>query len=221
MKNSNKFNFIRFLRTKIHNLNYRLNKKLKSRTIRTQGFKILNKIQRNLEKLGIIYFIDFGTLLGMVREKNFLGHDLDIDVGVIINDTPKELIIESMLNEGFVLERTYKYKGEIIETSFLYKGVKFDINYYINDDKNSRCWLMYNAPNKEYESNKRDVVELKYSLISETEYIYIRNNKLSVPKNAEKLLEEKYGESWRIPNRNWIYWEAPTATKVEEQGIIE
>jgi hypothetical protein len=41
---------------------------------------------------------------------------------------------------------------------------------------------------------------------------------IRIPANAEELLAEKYGPTWRVPDRDWVYWESPAATKISSKG---
>jgi lipopolysaccharide cholinephosphotransferase len=44
--------------------------------------KMLREVTEILEKNGVQYFLDFGTLLGIVRENRLLPWDDDIDLGI-------------------------------------------------------------------------------------------------------------------------------------------
>jgi phosphorylcholine metabolism protein LicD len=60
---------------------YKLYRKHKDFT--NYNAEILEKLSCAFEELKINYWLDFGTLLGAVREKKFISHDLDIDIGVL------------------------------------------------------------------------------------------------------------------------------------------
>ena len=56
-------------------------------------------------------FLMWGTLLGCVREGDFLKHDHDIDIGILSRDWPKRsLLIEAMRRRGYGLEFSRNYK---------------------------------------------------------------------------------------------------------------
>lgn len=193
------------------------------KNIKKNGFEVISVIHECFDNYNINYFLDFGTLLGMIREKNFISHDLDIDIGVIVNNKADIVFLRNILmNLGFKLKYEYIFKNLTVEDSFVYKNIKIDISYYRNDNKYSRCWLFYTDSdvtiNKEDMNNNMNVVELRYSKIHETEILEINGIKMRIPKNAEKLLEEKYGKEWKKPDKSWIYWKAPSAIPCKELG---
>ena len=59
-----------------------------------------------MELNGYKYSLAFGTMLGAVREHGFIGHDLDIDVFVRIEDFNKNLI-DCLKKAGFILKHTF------------------------------------------------------------------------------------------------------------------
>ncbi|WP_158740069.1 LicD family protein [Defluviitalea raffinosedens] len=195
----------------------------KRKLMQENGFEIISLIHKSFNEFRIMYFLDFGTLLGIIREKGFISHDLDIDIGVITDDRINNNFIRQILqSKGFKLKYEYIYKNEVVEDSFVYKNIKVDISYYKNDDQYSRCWLFYIDPNRGIDNktnrDEMNVVELTYSKISETKIIKINGIEMQVPMKPEKLLEEKYGLEWTKPNKNWIYWKAPSATPCNELG---
>lgn len=191
------------------------------RKIKRQGTKTLRLIHTALTSAGVRYFADFGTLLGIVREGNFINHDLDIDIGVVV-DTPKtkQLVQDALIGAGCRLKKEFSLNGVIVEQSFLYKSLKFDIGFYENSDTSSSCYLFYKNPNVLLEEGQVHVVKMTYHRIDSFEMRKFLGIEIIVPSNPERLLEEKYGDDWRIPNKDWIYWQAPSAQRLKDLGDV-
>ena len=69
-----------------------------------ENFKILNQL---FNKHKITYWLDWGTLLGAVREKKIIDWDTDIDIGIIDNSYKKVLsIIPEIEKHGFYLRKS-------------------------------------------------------------------------------------------------------------------
>jgi len=179
--------------------------------LRIYGYTTLNIIHNVMTKNSINYFIDFGTLLGFIREKGFIKNDLDIDIGIIYDNNLEIIVKRHLNNEKFVLLKEYLYNGEVVQQSFIKYNIKIDINYYFNSNDKSICYLFYNKKAEESIS----VVKMEYNIISNTQDILINNNKYKIPRNYNILLEQKYGINWQIPDEKWIYWEAPVSIKCD------
>lgn len=191
----------------------------KSANLQAQGYQLLTVVQTLLQREGIASFADFGTLLGLIREGHLLYHDLDLDIGVLITD---EIDVHrtriAMERFGFRVWREY-YKGEeMVESSFRLLGIKVDLNYYRVDETSAKTWLFYRDPAKKYGPRDRDIVEMRYSPIRELTTLEAEGTRVWVPANAEQLLAEKYGPTWRVPDKDWVYWESPAATPIEDEG---
>jgi len=48
--------------------------------------ELLSYIVDVFDQNGIVYFLDYGTLLGCIRDESFIPWDTDIDIGVIDSD---------------------------------------------------------------------------------------------------------------------------------------
>jgi len=47
-----------------------------------------------LDEIGLFYWIEFGTLLGIIRDGKLIDHDTDLDFGVLLDDyTPNSSIM--------------------------------------------------------------------------------------------------------------------------------
>ena len=80
-------------------------------------------------------WLDFGTLLGMYRDKGLINHDLDMDFGIIIenyNDYQEKE--KDLLNKGFKKTRELYYDNELMEISYDYNGLNVDFIVYRRDE---------------------------------------------------------------------------------------
>ena len=196
-------------------------KERKREAIQKNGMAVMALVQKLLKEIGIICFADFGTMLGIIREGHLLAHDLDVDMGVIVKDkTDMEKIKTCLDRYGFLLWRQYIFGDNIVEESYRFNGIKIDLNFYRITEKESKTWLFYWDPEKEYEANTRSIVEMTYSPITDFTTIEVQGKDICIPANAEQLLVEKYGPTWRTPDKGWIYWESPAATKLPDIGYF-
>ena len=198
--------------------------------------KSLEKRRENIQKNGIIIlektlnilndipdvqaFADFGTLLGIIREKGLLKHDLDIDTAVLGKPNLYRYVTMIMERHGYKLYREYIIGDKVVEQSYYYKDARVDINYYEYRNNGVNTWLFYRDPSKKYYNNERNIVRMDYSLVNYVKKIKIQGRDLYIPDNYERLLVEKYGENWRVPDKGWLYWQAPSATKIEDIGYF-
>ncbi len=202
----------------IKNRKYFKEKKQKRKNIKRNGIKTIHSIQKILGKEK--FFFDMGTLLGIIREGRLLGHDLDIDTGIFLDDEKDvERIRNLLLNNGCNLYRSFTIEGiGVVEDSFTINNIKFDVAYYRIEDNYDVTYLMYESLTNPIE-NGLNVVKLKSSHINEFVQIDFNGKKINVPKESEKYLAERYGENWRIPDKNYIYWKGPSTTPTDLVGV--
>ena len=92
---------------------YSYKKKLankRKKLILHNAYSVMSDFDKALSSLGINYSIAFGTLLGAVREKGFIKHDLDLDTVVWYDDYSKDIqkILETY---GFKLSHVFQLDG--------------------------------------------------------------------------------------------------------------
>lgn len=98
------------------------------RELQLEEKKILDKTVSVINKMGLKYYIGYGTLLGAVRHKGFIPWDDDLDI--LMPRPDYERFIESaasMLDEELVL---LTYKSEQAEVGHFSRIVNKNVRYY-------------------------------------------------------------------------------------------
>ena len=78
------------------------------RKIRRYGIPMIEAFDKALTSADIPFSPVYGTLLGAIREKGFIKHDDDVDMGVWTDRLPGglEALHDALKKEGFTLRRT-------------------------------------------------------------------------------------------------------------------
>jgi hypothetical protein len=208
----------------IKTLNNKANIELDSRrsSLLRENFQEVLKIIYNSELKKYDLWLDFGTLLGFYREKDFINHDLDMDFGIIINDYNDFLEKEKyLLKNGFSRTKEFYYKNRLVELSYSYKGLNVDfIVYHRKADviESDTIFFMTNALGK---PTRYEVYN--YNLpFSELEEHNFKAVEIKIPNNTREYLSKLYGEDFEVPNTNYNWKENPIYKRVssEEANVI-
>ncbi len=148
--------------------------------------KGLQEVKVIFEKIGIPYFLASGTLLGAVREKNFIRWDWDVQC-YLTTETAfdvKDEIIKAFTQEGFVLE-THNPNYDSLKFVFTKYGAEYEItSWYKKGDMRYRTRYSQ-LPAKFFENTAViDFLGAEYPCMTP----------------AEEYLEFCYGD-WRTPKR--------------------
>jgi len=140
-------------------------------------------LQEVLDQHKVKFGLFFGTLLGAIRENNFIKHDEDIDVYVL--DEDREALLNSLHDlekKGFVVGR---YHDELL--SIIRDDEYIDIYFFKKRIFNTRICA-------------GTVIKEKY-LIETIKYNFIGST-FTIPKDYEEVLIKLYGADWRTPKVN-------------------
>lgn len=162
-----------------------------------------------LEGLKRCFLID-GTLLGVIREGNFIAHDLDLDLGVYMEEwdiSDFQDLEENMSDEDFTLHHTFGEWGRHFEASFKRDDIKIDLFFYYKADNKRR----FNAFLNGGKTMPDDILTYEYEadLIENLKEIEWKGYKFMIPAEPEKVLVAKYGEDWKTPVTNWCWARDP------------
>lgn len=143
-----------------------------------------------LEALGLKWYLMFGTLLGAVREKGFIPHDSDTDIGVFEDFVQRYDEVASAFKAlGFEALKRDEVRGVY---AFSRKGEYIDF-YHSRLRRNGwrrRVW--------DVESSY-----VPFACLSELGEVDFLGRSMPAPRQAERVLRILYGRRWRVPLRGY------------------
>ena len=150
------------------------------------------------------WWLDCGTLLGALRDKKFITHDTDIDIGILSEDFSPKYISE-LQRVGFVVYHTWGNEKKGLEISLIRKGVKVDIFlYYRKEDK--RWHGMYLRDGSNYKLIK---CVFQADLVEKTKKYTFLGKSFPIPNQPIKYIVARYGKDWEIVDKKWIWHSSP------------
>ncbi len=196
---------------------------------RDDAINMLTNVDTILKEFGIAYYLDFGTLLGAVREKGFIPWDDDIDISLCNEkDYAKIPEVLKVIAQRYGY-RTYLYTFEDAINKRIQKGDTLffeDIdftdkqNYQIAKIRSNKFW-------KFGRGNTQLDIFFKYrkggylywyatGMINKTEEKYLSKGfekirffdlSCQIPADFDAYLSSIYG-NWREKNKSWTYAES-------------
>ncbi|MBY7129357.1 LicD family protein [Bacillus sp. 8YEL33] len=209
-------------------LEYRTNKILQ-RNIKQYGLECLLLVQETFKEYNQEFWLDYGTLLGAVREKDFISHDLDMDIGTFNMSEEKKRALEKALNDkGVELSRKFTVDGHIVEQTFTYKGTHIDIFYYYSEDPN-KVWCYFFEGTEDMSTkeigNQKIMTGWNAKTVSSTllgtKLMPFKGEEFPVPSNVEEYLIENYGPNYMIKDENWDFANSASNIKVVSANNVE
>ena len=179
-----------------------------------RAFKVLCLTKSALDSLSINYWLTDGTLLGFIREGNFIPHDNDMDLGVHINQHSTQ-IIKAFADLDLKHFKTYGTIERGLVYSFKHGEEKLDIFFFYDDGE-----FMWHAawPYKNKIANlkiikwlglsKPRMIKFLYPKFS-TKIMVFQGVEFNVPSDPIQYLVLKYGETWKIPIKKWDWAKSP------------
>lgn len=156
---------------------------------------LLLTLNRIFKEHDIDLMLAYGTLLGAVREQDFIGHDHDLDTIIWAKDMQKALDLAPELEKYNI--HLYCYVLPWIFT-YEYNGATCDI-----DVLHEAIWPW----NKRYILLHEMYIEK--SFFTNTAPLEFLGDTFRAPKELERLMVYHFGKNWRIP--------ASTPSRVESK----
>ena len=187
-------------------VNLNIDKPLPVKLPSNSSLEALLAAKAALENVGVPWFASFGTLLGLIREGDFISYDTDIDLG-IWPEAPLDRVVASMQEHEFVLRPKYS-NGEIVP---LHDRLKDTVNValYFRDKIALDLYVHYPVKNKIRSGLMVGPETLWYEVtefsLKTSDFL---GHQVPIPADPELYLQENYGE-WRTPDPNYIFLFAP------------
>ena len=155
------------------------------------------------------WWIDCGTLLGAVREGDFIDHDVDTDIGMFAEDWDN-VIIDRLEYLGFKLLHKFGYDEAGAEYPFSRDGVKTDIFLYYKeeDTRYFACWK------NGFRNGMSDMIKMPYPEIYFDKIVPhgFKGEFFPVPIMYDEVLTHRYG-NWREVDKNFKWDKSPLNIK--------
>jgi phosphorylcholine metabolism protein LicD len=163
-------------------------------------------LQTTLDEVNTKAFLVSGTLLGYARQKSFLSHDKDIDVGIFEADNIFDVINTLMLSGKFSVKKGYFNIERMYQMPVVHLPTGFAIDVFIYH-KDGEGLITGVQSNFGYTQNFR----FSQFELQEIEFI---NTRFYAPADIDKNLTENFGD-WKTPDANFIsHLQCPTTVDV-------
>ncbi|MDD7531035.1 MAG: LicD family protein [Prevotellaceae bacterium] len=150
------------------------------------------------EANNIDFLLFFGTLLGAVRDKDFISHDEDIDLALLDSDLPRFLsILFELRKHGFEVVR-YERRGFM---SIIRKSEYIDLYFFS---------IHPNHPDLRYLA--RDIFPKEY--VEQRSTINFLGETFFVPADSVGFLASYYGENWQTPIAAFDFHRSPLSKAI-------
>jgi hypothetical protein len=148
-----------------------------------------------INEFGVDAFVSSGTLLGFVRQGEFLGHDDDLDICYISKEsTPDGIVRERNEIKAFLNGKGYRVTDSDVAHLWVHTGDNIMFDLFTGWIENNRC-MMNPLPLPGVVAN--DVLPLKT--------LESHGYPIMMPANPEALMELNYGKSWKVPDPLWKF----------------
>ncbi len=144
-------------------------------------------IKNILEKIGVIYYLSSGTLLGAVREKDFIPWDWDVQMYLTMeNAFPlRDKITKSLINNNFIIHK-FNNDNDSLKWDIRRKGIIFELTAWYRKGK--------------WRYRKKESMRVPSYLFDGYYNIDFKGVSYRTFNPPEKYLEFCYGD-WRTPKR--------------------
>ncbi|HKL87188.1 MAG TPA: LicD family protein [Treponemataceae bacterium] len=145
-------------------------------------------MQEILSKNKIVCFLYYGTLLGAIREKGFIPHDDDADIGIFDTDFDRVLtLIPTIVAAGFL----FKSLRHGTTLQFIRNDEQLDIYQAVH------VWRPFG-----YRWTIDERLTVKGKHLDTLQKIDFLGHSFFIPSEPVKLLQILYGKTWKTPMKN-------------------
>lgn len=172
------------------------------------AFLTLCDLKKVFDEHKINFWISDGTLLGYYRDKDFISHDPDIDVGIFIEDWDQN-ILYFLKNSGFNVFYEFGKEECGLEYAVQKRNIKIDLFFFYKYlPKRNAYWHAAWMQDDKVDNSLRKMIRICYEPFELQKITFLGVDFLA-PDNIEKYIIQKYGKDWKTPKVNWNWTSDP------------
>lgn len=149
------------------------------------------------------FWPEFGTLLGIYRDKGFIKHDNDLDFAIKVEDADK--VKELMIKNGFTLKKEYIgiNHPEIRQLTLVKNGLGVDFFCYSTHDSTMSVHIfhMHDVNLSEHKTYYR-VRPINFQKFGTIKHEFL-GRQILIPANCHEHLQLLYGPTYMTPDPNF------------------
>ena len=180
---------------------YKIREEKRARLLQSSGEKALEHTIHLLIDNRVKYWLDGGTLLGVVRDGSFIAGDTDIDIAVMIYDS--DVLYNILKEDGYNINYFYadsENKKILIRAEIFNVGIDFEI---FAEDEN---YYFYESPRPVSKEvlfpikNQNSLIRFKFhkACIEELKEYSFSNIVARIPSDLDEYFSVYY-YNWEIP----------------------
>lgn len=175
-----------------------------------KSLRLLERATTFLEKYNIPYWLEGGTLLGIIRENRLLPWDNDLDIPIRSEDFDRlRRILPKFFYRGMIAKvREYKIddppfqKGEVrlikvYATKYLFFKSPLVLDIFVKKKLDDQYYWVVGVKRRA----KKAVPARFYDELTTVQF---NHKTYSIPKLTDEYLTYRYGD-WRTPVKTWNY----------------
>ncbi|MBC2852522.1 putative 2-aminoethylphosphonate ABC transporter permease subunit [Cetobacterium sp. 2G large] len=170
----------------------KIEREKKAEKLLIDGREILEILNGVSNETKVKYWLEFGTLLGKVRDNNFIGHDVNFDIGIMKDEITADFLVE-IESKGFKRVDSLRLEDSLKYLKYLYKEIEVEI--FLFERLEDKVFTYYKNNDDEIMGYK-----LSNSTLEEVRFMGIETR---IPRNSTKRLIEIYGENYNQPDPSW------------------
>ncbi len=168
--------------------------RLKKHLIKKYGWEAVGKIDLAARASEMPYSVCFGTLLGFVREKDFIRNDMDMDFAMYGQCFAK--FFHELENRGFKFERFILIDSFLKEFSMRYNEISIDFFNNAECSEQGQTWGLFT------EKIGQTWGYLNLPAPTRLRNEIIHGTSTSIPENYDEILCQNYG-NYKEPVEDW------------------
>lgn len=148
---------------------------------------------------GSQYSLTAGTLLGAVRDGDFIGHDTDTDISVPIEDFDPR-ILRDLCESGFRISKGFGSPDDGMELTLVRRMVETDL-FFVYPRGEQTFFSAYADVREDGTAARIDYEFPRFQYTA----MRFKGESFQAPTEPEVFLRCFYGDTWQTPVKGWNY----------------